>query len=224
MTVNLFAAAKKIEIAAPAKGAKKNKIRVETKGMAALRDLKTVIENLTALKEVFEANVKSAMEDHFVDAGVAAKARPDNFEGFEGEATGSCQLKVRSSASALSEDEIARLTAAEIPVETVHMSEEMFGFNNEHIKNPAIMEVLSKVISKAKINGEALPEDLIVVIPARTKTVANDASIEALFKKSQNEVRALLPILTTLAVNPKTNPNIKEAIAAVDSLLTVKEA
>jgi hypothetical protein len=214
MAFNHFAAAKPVE--APKKSKKSDKPRVEIPGMALLSDIDAAIANLEALRAVAEADVKDAMMAHFVQTGSETMVRPENFEGFDGTATGSCQLKIRSSASALTDEEVAKLTEFGIPCKTVIESRERFAFNPEHIKDQRILSALSKALGKIKIDGEPLPEDLIQVIPEKSKCVASEEGIEALFKTGNEKViRAALPTVTVLAVAPKKNSDSVAAFATV---------
>ncbi|RYD46472.1 MAG: hypothetical protein EOP83_29620, partial [Verrucomicrobiaceae bacterium] len=109
----MFSTAKKI--AAPKASKKDTKAKIDIDGLANLAALDAVIKALTALKVTMEADVKSAVGAEFIQAGCALKKRPENFVGVdaaetaEGDdtfgATASCELRIRSTNSPLSEDE-----------------------------------------------------------------------------------------------------------------------
>ncbi len=193
----MFANAQKV--AAPAK--KGRKVEAETvtlAGMERFAALDAAIKTLTALREAEEASLKGLMADRFIEVGCKAKKRPANFNGVEGSATGSCQLKVRSTASVLSEDDQALLTEHEIKFGTNVKTQEAFLINPAYTNN---MALLAKV--EEALEGVDLPEDFLMKQEEVSVCVATEESIEAIFTKDKEIAEILLPVVTTLAIRPK---------------------
>ena len=193
----MFANAQKV--AAPAKKGRKAEAETVTlAGMERFAALDAAIKTLTALREAEEASLKGLMADRFIEVGCKAKKRPANFNGVEGSATGSCQLKVRSTASVLSEDDQALLTEHEIKFGTNVKTQEAFLINPAYTNN---MALLAKV--EEALEGVDLPEDFLMKQEEVSVCVATEESIEAIFTKDKEIAEILLPVVTTLAIRPK---------------------
>lgn len=195
----LFKNAKTIK--APAtKGRKAEAETVEIKGMERYAAIKAAIDTLTALAGVEEAAIKALMATRFVQQGCAPEkqCRPDNFKGIEGTAEGSCQLKIRSTASVLSEDEQKLLAQHEIPFERVIKTQEAFLINPAYTNN---MALLAKV--EEALEGVELPEDFLMKQEEVSVPVVTEESMNAVFKKDSATAEILLPVVTTMAIRPK---------------------
>jgi hypothetical protein len=194
----LFANAKTIE--APKKSTKtKDTLQHFVKGLSRFAAINAAIKSLTALAKVEETAVKNELTDRFIKSGMERNTKPDNFEGLEGKATASCQLKIRSSASVLSEDEAALLKVHKVPFTNVVKQQEAFLINPQYTLD---MELLARV--EAALAEIDLPEDFILRQEEISVNIVAPESIDTVMAmKDEKTVRALLPLVTTLSVAPK---------------------
>lgn len=205
-------------VAAPA--AKGRAAEVETvavKGLQRYAALQAAIKSLTALAAVEEATVKESMRDRFIAVGVETEKRPQNFKGVDGKAEGSCQLKIRTSASALSAEDQALLTAHDIPFESNIKTREAFMINPAYTNN---MTLLAKV--EEALADVDLPEDFMMKQEEVSTKIVSEASIDAVFKKAEADIKALLPVVTTLAVLPKIKGDFWSIIDSITNPVEVK--
>jgi hypothetical protein len=189
------------EQASPAKkaGVKKTASEAAVEGLEMVASIKVVRDNLDTIEEFYTGQVKVFMHEYFVASGCAAKKRPDNFTGMEGDAEASCQLKKRSSLSKLSELDIAMCEENNIPLVSVPST---FAFNAKYCdmnvpENVKRFERINKALSKI----EGLESDLFVV--EQSKVLADEASIDAVFGKSREIASVLLPAVAVLGIRPK---------------------
>src|SRR4051812_33316371 len=100
---NLFAAA----TALPAKEAKAKKAdtkqEVEIKGLEKYAMIDALIVSLSSVQSTYETQVKTQMGAHFYADICTNRAKPDSFRGVEGAASASCEIRKRSTRSALTE-------------------------------------------------------------------------------------------------------------------------
>jgi hypothetical protein len=194
MTKNIFAKAAIAPVkATPAK--KSDKVRHAIVGLRNFAAVDEVIKSLTAIKTTIQAEVKQAQLTYFIVEGMRAKRRPANFEGFEGDATASCELRVRSSASVLTPEEQELLTENSISFEQSDKIVETYIINPKYAADQDMLEKVSKALSKVA----GLPEDFIQLQSHKVAT-ASEKSIDEVFALTDvAKVTALLPIVTTLA-------------------------
>jgi hypothetical protein len=199
----LFTNAPKVEAAPKGKKKKKDVIQHLIKGLSRFAAIDAAIKSLTALAKVEEETVKAEMVNKFIALGMERNAKPDNFEGLEAKASASCQLKIRSSASPLSDEEAVLLKKAKIPFSKKITQQEAFLINPAYTNN---MELLSKV--EEALASIALPADFILQQDEISVLTVSAESIDAVFAlKDEKKVRALLPLVTTVAVKPKIEGN-----------------
>jgi hypothetical protein len=214
----MFSTAKKI--AAPKAPKKDTKAQVAIDGLATLASIDAVMKSLAALKATVESDVKSAMAVEFVTTGCAIKKRPENFRGTDEGASASCELRIRSSASALSEDEQKLYAEAGIGTKTVVSTIETYVINPEYKDNGDLLALVEKKLKGIK----GIPEDFIMFQEGVSKTVAADDALDVLFTLPAEKARDLLPIVGTLAVKPKLDTDdVAEAFKVVGALLGDEE-
>ncbi len=211
----LFANAQKIE-APKSKGRKAEVATVEVKGLERFAALKAASDSIAALMAVEEVEIKSAMADHFIETGRDIQRKPENFEGVEGNATASCQLKIRSSASVLSEDEQTLLTKNKIPFGEIVKQEEAFLINPRYTNDMALLALVEEALSKVK-----LPADFLMKQEKQVVKVATPDSIDAVFAKSKIDAETLLPVVTVLAIKAKIEG---EFWGILDDIMNPEEA
>lgn len=219
--MNVFDRAKSKAPAQTAPSKKKDeKAKVTIVGLLSFSALSIVHKSLGAIKNTQEADVKKRLISWFVTEGMRLKARPDNIEVVEGIASASGELKCRASNQPFSDDEKALLEKHKIPFETADKVVETFVINPAYIADQAMLEKVSKALSKIK----DLPEDFIQH-QSHKVSIATPKSIDAVFALDNVEtVMELLPVVTTLAVGKATlatkEPN--KAFELVEKLLGIK--
>lgn len=196
--MNMFATAKSL----PGKTAKGKKVErevVETEGLHVLAALRAVEANLKGQIAIAEAGVKSIMGEHFVEVGLQSGRKPDNYEGIELGSVASLQLRARSSASALSEDECVILDEHNIPYREEISRDETFVVNPAYA---ADMTMLGKVSEALESLG--LPADFFMKQEKVSKHITTDKSMDAVFalkgEDAKSTATALLPLVSTLAI------------------------
>jgi hypothetical protein len=216
-----FTNAKTLAAKKPAK-AGKTVIRRQIEDLANYVAIVAVEKSLAALKELYENNVKSDVVVEFINAGVAEKKQPLNFEGFDGDAVAGCQLKKKASNVALKPEEIAVLKKFEIPVEEVVIVHDTFAINPEYLTDADIM-----ARAEAALVAAGLPADFIMKQEGSTKTIVAENAMDKVFTYKAEIVADLLPLVSSIALKPKvgTDENeIANAFAKVSALLDGEDA
>lgn len=212
-----FKNAKTLAPTAPAKkGSKARQVEIgNLKNLATLVAIKKSVESMI---EAFEEDVKSQAVVEFVKTGAAAKARPDNFEGIDGSATASVQLKKKASNIALSAEEVDLLARFKIPTEKRTDVHGTYVFDPEALKDEAKMEAIAKLLE------DAGHDDVIRYQEERSKTVVAEKALDEVFKLDPVVIGDILPVIASIAVKPKVDEaEIAEVIASLSKLITVSE-
>ncbi len=179
--------------------AKDNATTVE--GLEMYASIKVVEDALSAVKEVYEGQVKVHMHETFVKLGTTLHKRPENLKGEEGDANASLQLRKRSTASKLNEQDAEVLRQSNIPIEDVPAS---FTINPKYVEDTALMARINAAIVK---HVKDVPDDLFVVETGRA--IVTDESIDAVFRMNDPDtIAALLPLVTTLSIRAKLKDNM----------------
>jgi hypothetical protein len=200
-----FADAKVVAAKAPKKE-KATKPHHELTGLLKFAAIKNAIESLETLKTTFEQQVKGQMLKHFINSGAETGTKPANFEGSDGLATASCELRKRSVKSILSLEDKTLLTDYNIPVEEVKSDIETYIINPAYLADTKLMSKVEAALNK--IVG--MPIDFIMKQEAVTTYTVSDATVDAVFAlKDKAKLEKLAPIVTTLAIKSKLdNDNI----------------
>jgi hypothetical protein len=210
--MNMFAAATTVTTKKPAKATKKAET-VSVPGMLAYASVCAAITALGGLKATLEGRVKGTMLDHFIKVGMERKSRPDNFEGTEGVATASCQLKVRGGNSPLKPEEVEILNKHDIPVTLIDEVEECFIINPAYKDDQKLLEQVSKALQGVK----GLPADFIMK-QEQKKAVANEDAMNAVFKLADADlVRDLMPLVAI----PSVRPTLEGETAVTDAFVLI---
>ena len=187
-------------VSKPAKKEKPTKVKHELKGLLQLAAIKNAIDTLTTLKSTYDQDVKKQMLTHFIASGSASGLKPENFDGSEGVASASCELRKRSTASVLSAEDKTLLEDYKIPVEETKSEIETFIFNPAYLNDAALMKKVEAALNKIK----DIPEDFIMKQEGVTTYTVSDATVDAVFAlKDKAKLERLAPIVTTLAIKPK---------------------
>ena len=190
---------------------------VEINDLHLLTSLGIVITAVQTLYATVEGKVKGIVADKFIELGTASKHQPKNFEGVDGDARASCQLRKRVSRSALTEEQVAFCTKHGISTQEEVKQEEKYAVNEKYHEDQATLEKASKCLVKA-----GLPEDFIVLQPKIATMGTTKTSIEEVFAKVPNrdDIRVLLDIVSTLALGLKLEGgDVREAIKTVTKIL-----
>lgn len=191
----LFSTAKTIATKPTAK-AKKEKRSIELPGLSDVAKLDALIKAATAMKATLENEIKVVGFAEFMKN--ADGKRPENFEGVDGEAKASVELRKRGTNSPLNEDEVAALATVGItPFEQV-VTPELFAINPKYIEDAALITKVEKALAKI------VPEDFIVRQEPVVKKVVSDEMLEEAFKS--HKTPAIMELLTTMALKPKMTP------------------
>ena len=206
---NMFDMAPVVEVKAPeSKDKKSREVNLGT-SLDYLAAINALTESLMSVKTVYEQEIKTQMLEDFVDTSMAKERRADNFTGKGPNSQANCQMKKRSSASKLSEEEVALLKSNGISVDTAIVSEEIpehFYFNPEILSNPEIAAIISEKLSEIpELEGKQ-----VIIKQAKrdkvTKEIVSDNSFDEIARLKDRElVKQLLSIVSSLAIKDKLN-------------------
>lgn len=172
-------------------------------GLAFIGKARAIMKALKAVCDTKEGVVKTdTLSETFAERGAKVGHRPENYQGRDGTVTGSMQLKDRSSASPLKDEEKDALDQAGISYETFEISPAHFRFNEAYAK-PETMEEIGNQIDAAREAGFVIPEDLFTYYAAETKALATERTIAAVYEtKDKDLIKKLLPIVACIAIGP----------------------
>jgi len=210
--MKLFANAQPIQ--APATKAKgKGKTEFTVPGLREFAIAKAVVKAIESVCKTFETQVKGAAMDEFVKIAHATAKRPDSLRGVDGNASGSLELRKRSSNSPLSDAERALLDEHKVPVEKKVSVPKMYGINPKYDQD---VDLMAKV--EAALVAAGVPTDLIVLQEEKYTYTVSDETIEAVF--AAKAPREVIEVVTTQAVKPVTKDlDLAEALTFVKDLL-----
>jgi hypothetical protein len=195
--MNVFDSAKPVKKAGP-KAKTNSSPMVHIEGLNEFAVLNALTDTVETLAKNAKTIVYEAAAEQFISDAMLYGKRPANFRGTDIEDTeGSLELRKRSSASALNDEEKALCVKYKIPTEEVGDVIETFIFN------PDMDQETMKKIAKALEGVKDLPANTIMKQVANKKTIVTDASIEAVFAtKNEDTIRAMLPVVCTQAIKP----------------------
>lgn len=181
-----------------AKGKAKKRDVIPVEGFRNYVMADAVVKGFTALLGVFGGNTKTDIANTFKGVGKQLKARPKNFDGYEGEdAEGSCQLRIRDSRSPLTADEAKMLADLDVPVGEKVIREEGY------FVNPAHYDLLAKM--------KGLPADFLLYQAKETLPIVTDDTIDAVFEKGLAD--KLLDMVAVIAIRGQYKGTLKQALA-----------
>lgn len=211
---NLFTAAKTEAPKAAPKSKGKDKVEKQINGLSDLAQIQLAIASLEAMAATLEAGVKDQMHTYFVVTGEATGRRPESFRGIDGVASASCEMRKRSSRSVLTSEEVAMLEKAKIPYSVEIDQKEAYLINPAYAGDAALLAKVSAALEGV----EGLPADFIQHQAEKSRNVASDASVEAIFANKKAD--ALLPVVATLALKPTTeNTDLASALATIQKIV-----
>lgn len=208
---SLFANAKAV---APTKSAAKKATKTEVTlvGLEQVAQIDALLKALTAAKATLEADVKASAFTYFFDEAHASGKRPENFRGVEGTASASIEMRKRSTASALSDEEVTLFEQHGLKVEKAISVQKLFGINPAYAGDDKMLEAVSTAIAKI------VPADFIVVQEEKSKNVVGEETMEQAFKiKAPREI---IEAISVMAIKPKLETtNISDIMESVKTLL-----
>lgn len=212
---SLFKNAKKID--APKTAGKKDKLEVAMPGLETIAQIDALIKSFGSIKKSLEQSVRDQAMDEFVKIAHETNARPDNFKGVDGAAKVSIELRKRSTASALTAEEVQILKDHGFSPEKKITTQHLFGINPAYAADEKLLERVSEALK------DIVPEDFIVEQEERSSDVINDALIDAVFKKPMP--REIIEMVSTLAMKPALSEfNMVEVLDKMKTLLTPEDA
>jgi hypothetical protein len=212
--MSLFKSASSVETPV-VKNKKSSKKEIHIDGLKTVAELDALIKSLTTLKASIEVSVKEDAMKHFIEIAKESKSRPDNFTGVDENATASIELRKRSTASALTKEDMMILEDNDIPFEIKIITQKLFAINPVYHNDEKLLEKVSKAIQKF------VPEDFIVIQEEKSMPVISDETIENAFVNSN--IEEVISIVSTLAIKPKlSSVNVSEILKSVSKLIEEK--
>ena len=213
--MSMFANAKALPTEKPS-AKKDKKDEVVLKGLEQLAEVDALLKTLTGLKKTLENDVKSEAFDHFFGLTRVSNKRPDNFRGIDGNASASVEMRKRSTASALSPEEIALFEKYNIPTQKVVAVQRLFGINPIYANDDKLLEKVSKALESI------VPDNFIVVQEEVSKVVVGDETIDKVFETKAP--MAIIEAVTVMALKPKLeNTDISKIIEDVTKMINPKK-
>jgi len=181
---------------------------------AAVRD---TLKALEGLETTLKAEVHEQIVEHFVEDGLATHSKPVNFNGIDVGATGSCQLRKRTSRSALRPAELETLAEHGIDVDSggvVESADTVFYINKNYEGDEKLMDKVSSALDAADV-----PEDFLLCAPSKFHTT--DDTLRQAFSgaESTEDLNMLLGICATIATRVKHEGGLKVALAAITEMM-----
>ena len=193
--LNMFEKAKSVPVAVKAvKG--KDKEVIVLQGLEDVAVLDTLIKTLSALKDTLREPVTEQMREQFIGGA-------ENFDGVEGLATASAQLRKRSVKSALTPDEVQLLIAAKVPVGEAETVPERYIINPAYADNSAMLKKVSDALSKVP----GMANDFIQFQAGVKDKVVTDETFDAVMKDSKKAAQ-LIDVVGVLALAPKLDADV----------------
>lgn len=203
----MFKKATKLE-APKSSSKKKEKEQINVPGLQNLAILDALIKQATAMKETLQTEVTDVGFNKFMST--IGGTRPSSYEGLDGEATASIEIRKRSVASVLTVEEVDVLEKSGIQAEVKIKTPHLFAINPAYASDEGLLEKVEKALIKI------VPKNFIVEQDEVKVNVVSDEMLDEAYGKKAN--REVLRILTTLAVKPKLTENYNMANLIRDAM------
>jgi len=206
-----------------AKDPKKAKRTEPLAGVAELAALEHLQESVAAMIAMKKTEVLDAGLDIQINRGMNKKGRPDtlyvedNGDGsFKG--TGNVQVKRRSSASAVTEEQADILNEHGIPYQaSVHT--ETYVVNAKYADDKDLFARIDKALSRV----QGIPEDFFEIIEEDSKPIVTDESMDAVFRLGDKKlIKELLPLVSTSLVSGLSVTDNDAAIKSIEASIMAK--
>jgi len=183
-----------VEVKTEPKKKGKEKIQLKIPGLQQLTLLDALIKQATAMQATLKAEANTIGFEKFVSLAGQSE-RPSSFEGLDGYATASVEVRKRSSGSVLTDEEVDVLKKAGIEAQTKVTQPHLFAINPKYATNESLLGKVEKALSKI------VPDDFISQQLEVSRKVVSDEMLDTAFRKGADE--QVLAILTTMALKPK---------------------
>lgn len=213
---NAFKTAETVTVDVKKPGEKKNAKAQVAMGadLDEVARIDALVKALEGRKKAAEGRLKAKILEAFIVTSANKGERPDNFVGVGAVSTASCENRKRSTASALTDEEVEIITKAGLPIgEEVSLDiPGRFFFNEEVLAlGDAVLEKISSALGKIK---ELDGIDVIKYqAPQKTsKPVVTDETIAELCKtRDISLIGKLAPMVTVQALKAKLNDGVTVA-------------
>lgn len=197
---------------------------VQIAGLADYARVDAAAKLYTATAERLANAIKAYGQQILIGQGIQFQRRPANLKGVDDKATGSIQLKANG--GALSDEAVAKLRAARIPLKTADVVTETFVFNPAYINDSTLLEKIKNALNAI----EGIPADLIMFQQQRKTTCDGDATLDAVFRlrskdglPDRQRIEALLPLVTCMALKAETTETLDEILDGAEDVLLPPE-
>lgn len=222
----------------PPKAKKSDRIEFTIKGVYDHAALEVLISDLKTAQADLRTDIDDKFREEMILAGCISKKRPDNPLAVELGASGSPELRKRSTASALSAEEITLCDELGIAYTEVVQTVETFVINPNYIPAVAtipeeveaekakakVMKNLEAVIGQA-IKAGKLPEDIILKQNGVKRKVIADTALDTLFTLGEDVVRRGLSLCSTLSYGKTKFPGVfADALKVAERLIPAFKA
>jgi hypothetical protein len=200
------------------KAKKDNTVRFTLKNWMRIKRLsamKWAWKTLAAAIETNETAAKAdARDEYFIPMGAKLRAAPGNFKmETKGHEVG-FQLKKRSSASGLDEDEQKLCIKHGIPIEEKIIIQAGLMINPEH-HTQAVFALLQKALTLVP----ELPRDLIIPQKKKATMITSDNALSVMFGLKEDAIRVLYSVVGVSAMTYGAAPVNKEDFDEISDLL-----
>lgn len=186
-----------------------------TARVARLSAMKWALKTLAAAVETDETAIKAdARDEYYIAQGLKLRSTPANFKTKVAGHVIGFQMKKRSEASGLTDDEIVLCKANNIPLTEKVTVQPGLMINPAHL-NQDTLKLLGQLIA----SHPELPRDLITKQDKVAKTVTTDASLDAVFALPEDKLRLLLPIVGVQAITYGAANVTAEDFADIEEVL-----
>jgi hypothetical protein len=179
--------------------------------MPGLRLLAAIVEGgktVEAVKLIRLGPLQQALLKRMAELGRDGTV-PANYQGIEGEATASCQLRRKGSNQPLAPDQVQVLREAGVSVELHVVTPRTFIVNPAYVDDADMIKLAGDVLGQA-----GLPDDFIQQQEAVAWDVVGESALEDIFRlhgKDPPRARMLLEVAAIPVVVAKWNGDAEEA-------------
>lgn len=217
-SMNLFTSARVIPTKQPRP--KTPTPTIELDGLGDYAAIVAVERALKSLKERARRRLDDSVSAQFTADGIRTQKCPKNFRGRDGDSRASCELRRRSTASALNDEEVALLDEYRLPHEELAGHVETFVINPLYASDAKLLGRVSRALS----NVRGLPSDFIMAQQGSKKTVVSEESFDRVFTLGESAVRALMRVVFVVGVKPTATPEIESALSRVGQIFREEES
>jgi hypothetical protein len=212
--MSVFAKAKPVEVPVKESKKKDEKRQVAMDDVANFAAVSALVKNLKTVLSTLETKIKASAKSEFIRLGTADLRRPDSFAAVEKDARVTVILGKRSTASALTPEEVVAFEKEKVPFGKEVTLPERYIVNPAYAGDQALLEKVSKAIESIK----GIPEDFIQLQPEVKDFVVTDETVDNVFERGL--AATFMGMVTTISLKPSTaQTDVKKALEQVKALL-----